>query len=76
MENFEDNIKYLDEMTNEDLLFAVGSARFILEDLSIEKLAEVTGMPAGVIASAFDNIFIKRDFVRPSRSENRPRRLK
>ena len=39
---------------------AIHSARYILEDLNDEgktKLAEITGMPIGVIHSAFDVIF-------------------
>ena len=43
--------------------WAAYSARYILEDLNhekgIEKMAEVTGMPVGVIISAFKNIFGK-----------------
>lgn len=62
---FDENMIEINNMSEEDLRFAVGSARFILEDISIEKLADLSGLPEGVIAVAFDNIFIKKDYVRP-----------
>jgi len=46
-------------MTSDDK--ALYSARYILEDLNSEKgmeqLAELSGLPMGVIVSAFENIF-------------------
>lgn len=51
---------------NED---AASSARYILEDLNElgrEKLAEITGLPLGVIMAAWENIF-------PERYDNPPR---
>lgn len=46
--------------TDEQKAKALSSARYILEDLNAEgmlKLAEITGLPVGVIVSAFENIF-------------------
>jgi hypothetical protein len=40
---------------------AIHSARYILEDVSIETMAEITGLPEGVINAAFRNIFIGGD---------------
>ena len=49
------------ESQEKALFFAVHSARYILEDLDHEegkeKVAELTGLPMGVIVSAFENIF-------------------
>ena len=43
------------------LFFAIHSARYIIEDLNHEegkeKVAELTGLPMGVIIAAFENIF-------------------
>ena len=50
-------------MTDEEKERAIHSARFILEDLNevgMEKLAEITGLPMGVIVSAFENVFPER----------------
>lgn len=35
----------------------IHSARYILEDVKIEQMAEISGLPEGVIADAFKNIF-------------------
>lgn len=64
---FDENIIWLDNMTTEDLKFAVGSARYILEDLSAKRLSNITGLDEGVISAALDNIFLKEGYVRPSR---------
>lgn len=67
-------------MTQEQESIAAGSARFILEDLNEsgrEKLAEITGLPLGVIVAAWENIFPERQ-VKP-RWESRttaPKRIK
>jgi hypothetical protein len=50
-------IKPTDQLTDQEKISAIGSARFILEDVCMEKLAEASGLPTGVIAAAFDNIF-------------------
>lgn len=44
-------------MTDEERMFAIHSARYILEDTSMEKLAEISGLPMGVIVAAYENIF-------------------
>lgn len=36
---------------------AVCSARFILEETTPNKMSEITGLPEGVTAAAYDNIF-------------------
>jgi hypothetical protein len=54
-----ENAKPIDKLTDKEKTFAIGSARFILEDACMERLAEVCGLPTGVIAAAFDNIFKK-----------------
>lgn len=58
-----ENVKHYDEMSDWQRQSAIHSARYILEDLSMEKLAEITGLPMGVIAAAFDNIFVSKDAV-------------
>ena len=49
------------ERENKTLLMAGYSARYILEDLNNEpgmwQMAKLTGLPMGVIVSAFNNIF-------------------
>jgi len=49
------------ETENGELFMAGYSARYILEDLNNEpgmwQMAKLTGLPMGVIASAFENIF-------------------
>jgi hypothetical protein len=66
-------------MTNKQNEMAVGSARFILEDLNElgrEKLAELTGLPLGVIVAAWENIFPERQMTPPREPRtSRPKRI-
>jgi len=53
----------MENLTEDQKDMAIHSARYILEDLGfsgMEKLAELTGLPMGVIVSAFENIFPER----------------
>lgn len=55
-------------MNKEQQQKAIDSARFILEDLNEsgrEKLAELTGLPLGVIVAAWKNIFPERQISLP-----------
>lgn len=70
-----DNIKPYHDMDEDDRAFAIHSARYILEDVSMEKLAEISGLPLGVISAAFDNIFVTKDYVRPPKRNKRPQRI-
>lgn len=73
-----ENIKPYEDMTDDDRWQAIGSARFILEDVSMEKMAEVSGLPLGVIVAAYRNIFRDvndREEPRP-KNPTRPRRIK
>lgn len=54
-----ENYKPYSEMTEWERESAIHSARYILEDVNMEKLADVTGLPLGVIVSAFENIFVE-----------------
>lgn len=72
----DDNIKPYDDMSEWQRQCAIGSARYILEDASMEKLAEITGLPMGVIAAAFDNIFISKAAVDEPKRTTRPIRIK
>ena len=66
-------------MTNEQNEMAAGSARYILEDLNEsgrEKLAELTGLPLGVIIAAWENIFPERQTILPREAgTSRPKRI-
>ena len=35
----------------------IHSARYILEDISVEQMSNITGLPVGVVFKAFKNIF-------------------
>ncbi len=63
-------------MDDDDRAFAIHSARYILEEVSMERMAEISGLPLGVIAAAFDNIFIDKDTVRTKvpKGQRGPRR--
>ena len=63
-ETIHDRVKAYEDMDDDDRAFAIHSARYILEDVSMERMAEISGLPLGVIAAAFDNIFIDKDTVR------------
>ena len=67
-----DNTKPYHDMDDDDRAFAIHSARYILEDVCMEKLAEISGLPLGVISAAFDNIFVTKDYVRPPKPNKRP----
>lgn len=43
------------KMTDDEV--ALYSARYILEDITPEAFSTITGIPLGVIVSAFENIF-------------------
>lgn len=72
-ETLYERAKAYDDMSDEDRAFAIHSARYILDGVSVEKMAEVSGLPEGVIAAAFENIFIDRDTLRPT-GQCRPKR--
>lgn len=65
-------------MTDDDRWQAIYSARYILEDVSMEKMAEVSGLPLGVIVAAYKNIFRHVNDVEEPHPKNptRPRRIK
>lgn len=50
-------MKNISCLSSEEMEAAVYSARFILEEISKEKFAELTGLPIGVVAAAYDAIF-------------------
>lgn len=52
-----ENIKPYEDMTDDDRWQAIGSAQYILEGVGVEKMAEVSGLPLGVIVAAYKNIF-------------------
>ncbi len=59
-------------MNKEQQQKAIDSARFILEDLNEsgrEKLADLTGLPLGVIVAAWENIFPERQISLPQIDE-------
>lgn len=58
-----ENVKHYDEMSDWQRQSAIHSARYILEDMSMEDIHRATGLPMGVIAAAFDNIFVSKDAV-------------
>ena len=62
-ETIYDRVKAYEDMDDDDRAFAIHSARYILEDVSMERMAEISGLPLGVITAAFDNIFIDKDTV-------------
>lgn len=47
----------IDEFSTWEKDQAIHSARYILEDVSFEAIAEASGLPLGVINAAFRNIF-------------------
>ncbi len=65
-------------MTDDDRWQAIGSARYILEDVSEEEIAKASGLPLGVIVAAYKNIFRNVNDVDEPRPTNptRPRRIK
>jgi hypothetical protein len=71
-----DNIKPIDEMSDWQRESAIHSARYILEDVSMEKLAAITGLPMGVISAAFKIIFVSKDAVDEPKRTTRPIRIK
>jgi hypothetical protein len=75
-ETIYERAKAYEDMDDDDRAFAIHSARYILEDVSMEKMAEISGLPLGVITAAFDNIFIDKDTVRVKapKGQRRPSR--
>ncbi len=71
-----ENVKPIDEMSEWERIKAIGSARYILEDVSMEKLAEITGFPMGLISAAFKIIFVSKDAVDEPKRTTRPIRIK
>lgn len=63
-ETIYERAKAYEDMDDDDRAFAIHSARYILEDVNMERMAEISGLPLGVITAAFDNIFIDKDTVR------------
>ncbi|MFY8138511.1 MAG: hypothetical protein ACOVMR_10415 [Flavobacteriales bacterium] len=58
-----ENVKPIDEMSEWERTKAIGSARYILEDVSAEEISKASGLPVGVITAAFANIFVSKDAV-------------
>ena len=71
-----ENVKHFDEMSDWQRESAIHSARYILEDVNTEKLAEITGLPMGVITAAFANIFVSKDAVDEPKRTTRPVRVR
>ena len=71
-----EDAKPYSEMSDWQRESAIHSARYILEDVNMEKLAEITGLPTGVIAAAFNNIFVSKDSVDPPKATKKPIRIK
>jgi hypothetical protein len=73
-----ENYKPYEDMTDDDRWQAIGSARYILEDVSEEEIAKASGLPLGVIVAAYKNIFRNVNDVDEPRLTNptRPRRIK
>jgi hypothetical protein len=73
-----ENYKPYEDMTDDDRWQAIGSARYILEDVSEEEIAKASGLPLGVIVAAYKNIFRNVNDVDEPRPTNptRPRRIK
>ena len=69
-----ENIKPYEDMTDDERWQAIYSAQYILEDVSMEKMAEVSGLPLGVIVAAWKNIFrdINDDFEFTPNKKPRP----
>ena len=49
--------KSFDDMTEDEKRAAIYSAHYILEDVSIKDFVRITGLPEGVVAAAYENIF-------------------
>jgi hypothetical protein len=73
-----ENYKPYEDMTDDDRWQAIGSARYILEDVSEEEIAKASGLPLGVIVAAYKNIFRNvNDGDEPfPTNPTRPRRIK
>jgi hypothetical protein len=56
-----ENYKPYSAMTDWERESAIHSARYILEDMSMEDVEKATGIPMGVIVAAYKNIFVKND---------------
>jgi hypothetical protein len=65
------------EEQHKSLLIALGSARYILEDCvseeGMERIADATGLPMGVIVAAFEVIFNSDIDAIFEEDSNRPR---
>lgn len=48
-------------MTEREKESAIHSACYILEDMDMVEVVKSTGLPLGVVAAAYDNIFVKND---------------
>lgn len=73
-----ENIKPYEDMTDDDRWQAIYSARYILEDVSMDEIMKASGLPMGVIVAAWKNIFRHVNDVEELRPSNptRPRRIK
>jgi hypothetical protein len=70
------NVKPIDEMSEWERIKAIGSARYILEDVSAEEISKASGLHVGVITAAFANIFVSKDAVDEPKRTTRPIRIK
>lgn len=52
-----ENYKSYEEMTDDERMFAIHSARYILEYISMEEIVKASGLPMGVVVAAYENIF-------------------
>ncbi len=71
-----ENVKHYDEMSDWQRASAIHSARYILEDMSMEDIHRATGLPMGVISAAFKIIFVSKDAVDEPKRTTRPIRIK
>lgn len=71
-----ENIKPYEDMTDDDRWQAIGSARFILEDVSMEEIVKASGLPLEMIVEAYKNIFCNVNDKEQPRPTNPTRRIK
>lgn len=71
-----ENVKHYDEMSDWQRASAIHSARYILEDMSMEDIHKATGLPMGVISAAFEIIFVSKDATEEPKRTTRPIRIK
>lgn len=70
-----EQVKNYKDMTEWQRESAIYSARYILEDLDMQRLSDISGLPMGVISAAFKNIFLHKDAVEEPKRTKRPVRV-